>query len=224
MKYEEQLYYKQKQVFDSLTRIGKLQNPVILPILPSPVTKYYRNKLDYTFSNHRWLTDEDRNTEQGDTNTNALGFHVPQFYDKVVDILECFHMKDPSNAIRNEARKYAVDHNLTFYDVRTWQGFLRNLIIRNTEAGGLMVILVVRSREEQLLPMLEHLANSFPEISSFYYVINPKQNDTIYDLEFNLFKGEPYITEKMPPFLSGGKEIEFRIGPASFFQTNSYRR
>ena len=221
MKYEEQLYYKQKQVFDSLTRIGKLQNPVILPILPSPVTKYYRNKLDYTFSNHRWLTDEDRNTDQGDTNTNALGFHVPQFYDKVVDILECFHMKDPSNAIRNEARKYAVDHNLSFYDVRTWQGFLRNLIIRNTEAGGLMVILVVRSREEQLLPMIEHLAKSFPEISSFYYVINPKQNDTIYDLEFNLFKGEPYITEKMPPFLPGGKEIEFRIGPASFFQTNS---
>lgn len=221
MKYEEQLFYKQKQVFDSLTRIGKIESPHILPIIPSQKTKYYRNKLDFTFSNHRWLTDEDRLAEPGTTDTNALGFHVPQFFDKVVDIIECFHMQDPVNAIRLAARKYAVDHALTFYDVRTWQGFLRNLIIRNTEAGGLMVILVVRSREEQLLPMLEHLSVNFPAITSLYYVINPKQNDTIYDLEFNLFAGDPYITEKMPPFLAGEKEIEFRIGPASFFQTNS---
>jgi 23S rRNA (uracil1939-C5)-methyltransferase len=130
-------------------------------------------------------------------------------------------MKDPANAIRNEARKYAMDHCLTFYDVRTWQGFLRNLILRNTDAGGLMVILVVRSMEDQLVPMMEHLADKFPEITSFYYVINPKQNDTIYDLEFNLFKGDAYITERMPSFRPEGKEIEFRIGPASFFQTNS---
>ncbi|MEI7725176.1 MAG: 23S rRNA (uracil(1939)-C(5))-methyltransferase RlmD [Bacteroidota bacterium] len=223
MKYEEQLFYKQKQVLESLTRIGKLENPVILPILPSPKTRYYRNKLDFTFSNHRWLTDEDRNTEPGTTNTNALGFHIPQFFDKVVDIHECFHMKDPCNAIRTSARKYAMDHDLTFYDVRLWQGFLRNLIIRNTEAGGLMVILVVRSREEHLMPMLEHLSIQFPEITSLYYVINPKQNDTIYDLGFNLYKGEAFITEKMPPFMPGGKEIEFRIGPASFFQTNSFQ-
>ncbi len=223
MKYEEQLYYKQKQVYESLTRIGRLENPVISPILPSPKTRYYRNKLDYTFSNHRWLTDEDRNVEPGTANTNALGFHVPQFFDKVVDILECFHMKDPSNAIRTEARKYAMEHHLTFYDVRTWQGFLRNLIIRNTEAGGLMVILVVRSMEDHLVPMLEHLSGLFPEITSFFYVINPKQNDTIYDLEFHLFKGEPYITERMPAFKPGGKEVEFRIGPASFFQTNSFQ-
>jgi 23S rRNA (uracil1939-C5)-methyltransferase len=204
-----------------LTRIGKIENPVILPILPSASTRYYRNKLDFTFSNHRWLTDEDRNTENRAGNTNALGFHVPQFFDKVVDIHECFHMKDPANAIRNAARKYAMDHDLTFYDVRTWNGFLRNLILRNTEAGGLMAILVVKSREDHLIPMLEHLAGQFPEITSFYYVINPKQNDTIYDLEFNLFKGDPYITEKMPPFKPGGRELEFRIGPASFFQTNS---
>ncbi|MFZ4520392.1 MAG: 23S rRNA (uracil(1939)-C(5))-methyltransferase RlmD [Bacteroidales bacterium] len=223
MKYEEQLFYKQKQVLESLTRIGKLENPVILPILPSAKTRYYRNKLDYTFSNHRWLTDEDRNVEPGTANTNALGFHIPQFYDKVVDIVECFHMKDPSNAIRTAARKYAFDHDLSFYDVRTWQGFLRNLIIRNTEAGGLMVILVVRSREDYLLPMLESLAGEFPEITSLFYVINPKQNDTIYDLDFHLFKGDPFITERMPAFKEGGKEIEFRIGPASFFQTNSFQ-
>ncbi len=223
MKYEEQLYFKQKQVYDSLTRIGKLDNPAILPILPSPKTRYYRNKLDFTFSNHRWLQDEDRNPEDGILNTNALGFHIPQFFDKVVDIHECFHMKDPSNAIRTAARKYAMDHGLTFYDVRTWQGFLRNLIIRNTETGGLMVILVVRNKEEHLFPMMEKLTSQFPEISSFYYVINPKQNDTIYDLEFSLFRGDPFITEKMPPFVPGGKEIEFRIGPASFFQTNSFQ-
>jgi 23S rRNA (uracil1939-C5)-methyltransferase len=223
MKYEEQLYYKQKQVYESLTRIGKLENPVIFPILPSPETRYYRNKLDFTFSNHRWLTEEDRNLEPGTTNTNALGFHVPQFFDKVVDIQECFHMKDPSNAIRTAARKYAMDHDLVFYDVRTWQGFLRNLIIRNTEAGGLMVILVVRNKEDHLFPMLDHLASLFPEITSFYYVINPKQNDTIYDLDFHLFKGDSFITEKMPAFKPGGKEVEFRIGPASFFQTNSFQ-
>jgi 23S rRNA (uracil1939-C5)-methyltransferase len=221
MKYDEQLFYKQKQVFDSLTRIGKLEDPLILPILPSINTRYYRNKLDYTFSNHRWLTDEDRNSAGETLNTNALGFHVPQFFDKVVDIHECFHMKDPSNAIRNAARKYAEDHHLSFYDVRTWQGFLRNLILRNTETGDLMVILVVKSMESHLLPMLEHLAAEFPQITSLYYVINPKQNDTIYDLEFNLFKGEAFITEKMPPFRPGEREIVYRIGPASFFQTNS---
>lgn len=221
MKYEEQLFYKQKQVYDSLTRIGKQNNPVILPILPSPSVKYYRNKLDFTFSNHRWLTDEDREAGQRAANTNALGFHIPQFFDKVVDVLECFHMKDPANAIRNAARQYAMDHGLTFYDVRTWQGFLRNLIIRNTEAGGLMVILVVRHESDRLLPMLDFLKDRFPEITSFYYVINSKKNDTIHDLEFKLFHGDPFITEKMPPFRTGGKELEFRIGPASFFQTNS---
>jgi len=221
MTYPEQLFYKQKQVFDSLTRISKLDNPDILRIIPSPKTRYYRNKLDFTFSNHRWLTEQDLNAEHRTNDTNALGFHVPQYFDKVVDIDECFHMKDPSNAIRTAARKYAIDHGLTFYDVRTWQGFLCNLIIRNTEAGGLMVILVVRTVEEQLFPMLDHLANEFPEISSLYYVINPKKNDTIYDLGFSLYSGEPFIVEKMPPFRTGGKEIEFRIGPASFFQTNS---
>ena len=114
MIYEEQLYYKQKQVYDSFVRIGKLENPLILPILPSPKTRYYRNKLDYTFSNHRWLTGEDRNAEKGAVNTDALGFHIPQFFDKVVDIHECFHQKDPSNAIRTAAREYALAHQLSF--------------------------------------------------------------------------------------------------------------
>ncbi len=223
MKYEEQLFYKQKQVYDSFTRIGKLENPLILPILASPKTRYYRNKLDFTFSNHRWLTDEDRQVETESVNTDALGFHIPQFFDKVVDIRECFHQRDPSNAIRTAARAYAADHDLKFYDVRTWQGFLRNLIIRNTEAGGFMVILVFRNEDEAIFGMLDHLARHFPEITSLFYVINSKKNDTIYDLDFNLYKGDPYITEKMPPFRDGGMEIEHRIGPASFFQTNSFQ-
>jgi len=221
MNYEDQLFYKQKQVFDSLTRIGKVENPLVLPILPSAETRYYRNKLDFTFSNHRWLTESDKGDENIDRATNALGFHIPQFFDKVVDILECFHMKDPANAIRNAARQFAITENLTFYDVRTWQGFLRNLIIRNTHAGGLMIIMVVRNQDEAIFRMLDHLYSGFPQITSLYYVINPKKNDTIYDLEFNLYKGEAFITEKMPPFREGGKEIIFRIGPASFFQTNS---
>jgi len=223
MQYEEQLFYKQKQVFDSFTRIGKLEDPMILPILPSPKTRYYRNKLDFTFSNHRWLTHEDRDAAPGTISTDALGFHIPQFFDKVVDIQECFHQKDPSNAIRTAARKYAVDHQLSFYDVRTWQGFLRNLIIRNTESGGFMVIMVFHHDDKAIAPMLNHLAQQFPEITSLFYVINEKKNDTIYDLEFKLFKGEPYITEKMAPYREGGREIEFRIGPASFFQTNSFQ-
>jgi 23S rRNA (uracil1939-C5)-methyltransferase len=223
MKYEEQLFYKQKQVFDGFTRIGKLENPTILPILPSPKTRYYRNKLDYTFSNHRWLTHEDRLVETSEINTDALGFHIPQFFDKVVDIQECFHQKDPSNAIRMAARKFAFEHHLSFYDVRTWQGLLRNLIIRNTEAGGFMVIMVFQHEDPAIPLMLHHLAQQFPEITSLFYVINAKKNDTIYDLDFNLFSGDPYITEKMAPFREGGKEIEFRIGPASFFQTNSFQ-
>jgi len=221
MKYEDQLFYKQKQVVDSLTRIGKLTDPLVHPILPSASTQFYRNKLDFTFSVHRWLTDEDRVAGPGGADTRAVGFHVPQFFDKVVDIRECFHMKDPANDLRNEARRYAIEHGLDFYDVRTWEGFLRNLIIRNTETGEWMVILVVRHESDELFPMLDHLAEVFPAITSLYYVINPKKNDSLYDIDFHLYKGKPYITERMPPFVPGGKEIEFRIGPLSFFQTNS---
>jgi 23S rRNA (uracil1939-C5)-methyltransferase len=221
MKYEEQLFYKRKQVTDSITRIGRITSPDILPILPSPSTTYYRNKLEYTFSNHRWLTDEDMKVDSSLPHTNALGFHIPQFWDKVVDIRDCFHQTDPSNAIRNAARDYALEQGLTFYDARKWDGFLRNLIIRTTRAGELMLILVVKDPDEGLLvPMLDHLASRFPEITSFYYVINGKQNDTVSDLEFQLYKGEPFITETMAPFRDGGKATTFRIGPASFFQTN----
>lgn len=221
MRYEDQLFFKQKQVSDSLSRIGKLTAPLILPILPSTFVTYYRNKLDYTFSNHRWLTDEDMKAPGGVPHTNALGFHIPQFWDKVVDIQTCFHQPAPSNDIRNATRDHALKNGLSFYDARKHTGFLRNLIIRNTRSGEVMVILAASEMKEGLLfPLLDHLTEHFPEITSMYYVINGKQNDTLTDLEFILYKGEPYITEKMAPFREGQKEMLFRIGPVSFFQTN----
>lgn len=221
MRYEDQLFFKQKQVSDNLIRIGKLHDPVIRPILPSPAVTHYRNKLEFTFSNHRWLTGDDKPEAGRLPHTNALGFHVPQFWDKVVDIRECFHQPEPSNAIRNAVRDYALQHRLSFYDARTWTGYLRNLIIRNSRSGEVMVIVVVRDRDEKkLLPLLDHIHESFPAVTSLYNVINPKQNDAIGDLGFHLYKGSPYITETLKPFREGGQEIRYRIGPASFFQTN----
>lgn len=221
MKYEDQLFYKQKQVTDALQRIGKLTGPLVHPILASPATTRYRNRLDFTFSNHRWLTDGEVTRGERLPHTNALGFHYPQLWDKVVDIHECFHQPEPSDAIRNAARDYALEQDLSFYDARKGSGFLRNLIIRNTRNGQVMVILVVRERNEALLiPMLDHLAAAVPAITSLFFVINGKQNDMISDLDFYLYKGEPYITEQLAPFREGGQPISFRIGPASFFQTN----
>jgi 23S rRNA (uracil1939-C5)-methyltransferase len=220
MRYEAQLHFKQKQVTESLTRIGKLVTPDVKPILASQQTRYYRNKLDFTFSNHRWLTEEDMRRNEQSFDTNAVGFHVPQFFDKVVDIQECFHMRDPANSIRNCARDFAKSHDLRFYDVRIWEGFLRNLILRNTETGGWMVIMVFRHDDEMIGRMLEHLIHNFPEITSMWYVINDKKNDTLYDLPYHHYYGDRWITERMNAFQPGGRPVEFRIGPASFFQTN----
>ncbi len=223
MKQEEQLYYKQKQVKDAIQRIGKIENANIRPILPSLQTTYYRNKLEYSFSNHRWLTANDRtgNSKVDDMAMNALGFHIPLLFDKVLDINHCYLQPDPSNAIRLEAKKYALAHNLSFYDVRLWKGFLRNLLIRTTLTGNVMVIFVFRTNEKEKIElMLDHIAHRFPEITSLCYVINEKKNDVINDLPFHLYKGDLYITEKMMTF-NKEKEVEFHIGPASFFQTNT---
>jgi 23S rRNA (uracil1939-C5)-methyltransferase len=221
MRYEDQLYYKQKQVTDNFTRIAKIEDPHILPILPSEKTTYYRNKLEYTFSNHRWFTGNDLGIEPSQRNQNALGFHIPLLFDKILDIDHCYLQQDPSNAIRLEAKRYAVENHLSFYDARTWQGFLRNLIIRNSNSGGLMVIFVFRDdKQEVIQPLLDHFRRKFPEITSLYYVINPKKNDVISDLPAHLHSGEAFITEKMNAFNSL-KELKFRIGPVSFYQTNS---
>ncbi len=221
MAYEDQLYYKEKQVTENLVRIGKLTDPLILPILPSQETRFYRNKLDYTFSTHRWLTDRDMTDRDPLQGTNSLGFHVPGFFDKVVDIENCYHQPDPSNAIRNEARRFALACGHSFYDVRKWQGFLRNLIIRSTLSGRIMIILVVRHEEEGISLMLDHLQAQFPAISSSYFVINPKQNDSLQGLEFRHYGGDAYLTETMPAFGDPDRMLYFRIGPASFFQTNT---
>jgi 23S rRNA (uracil1939-C5)-methyltransferase len=221
MRYEDQLYYKQKQVTDNLIRIAKIENPKILPILPSENTIYYRNKLEYTFSNRRWLTGDDLNIESSQRDQNALGFHIPLLFDKILNIDHCYLQQDPSNAIRLEAKRYAVENHLSFYDARTWQGFLRNLIIRNSSSGDLMVIFIFRNDEQKVIQaLLDHFKRKFPEITSLFYVINPKKNDVISDLQAHLYHGEPYITEKMNAFNSA-KELKFRIGPVSFFQTNS---
>jgi 23S rRNA (uracil1939-C5)-methyltransferase len=223
MKYEEQLFYKQKQVKDAIQRIGKIENANIHPILPSPESIYYRNKLEYSFSNHRWLTTGDK-SEGGrvdDQGMNALGFHIPLLFDKILDINHCYLQADPSNDIRLEARKYALDHHFSFYDARTWKGFLRNLLIRTSIAGTVMVIFVFRSDEREVIELyLDHMLAKFPQITSMYFVINGKKNDVISDLPFIHYKGDPYITEKMITF-NKEKEVEFHIRPASFFQTNT---
>ncbi len=223
MKYEEQLYYKQKQVRDAIERIGKIENPNIYPILPSTESTYYRNKLEYSFSNHRWLVpgDKTEGSRVDDQGMNALGFHIPLLFDKVLDIKKCYLQPDPSNAIRLETRKYALQHNLSFYDVRIWKGFLRNLVIRTSTTGNVMAIFVFRTDErKEIEQLLDHMLAEFSQITSMYFVINAKKNDVITDLPFFHYRGDPYITEKMVSF-NKEKEVEFHIRPASFFQTNT---
>jgi len=224
MTYENQLYYKQKQVEDNLMRIGKIENPNISPIVPSPRIRNYRNKLEFTFSNHRWFTESKGDPDDSPKETNALGFHIPMMFDRVLDINLCHLQEDPSNSIRLFVRNYALTNGLSFYDIRRWEGFLRNLIIRNTTTGDLMVILVVREDDRPVInKLLDELANRFPAITSLYFVVNPKKNDVIYDLPTNLYRGSPFILEKMKSFLTGKSGLDFQIGPVSFFQTNSYQ-
>jgi 23S rRNA (uracil1939-C5)-methyltransferase len=216
MDYPTQLHYKQKQVEDSLRRIGKIGDPLVRPIIGSDLEKGYRNKLEFTFSSRRWFTDP-----AGDDSSPALGFHIPRRWDKVLDIDHCFLMNEPVNAIRLEARRYAIDKGMSFYDARENKGFLRNMILRSTTRGDLMLIMVYGSDEpDRILPMLYHLQAEFPQITSLFYVVNEKKNDTINDLEIRHYSGTKFITEVVPPFRENFRESKFRIGPVSFFQTN----
>ena len=223
LKYEEQLRYKQKQVTDNLTRIGKIELPEISPILGSEQTREYRNKLEFTFSNKRWLTQEEINSQltidNGQFNRNAVGFHIPGAFDKVLAIDECHLMDDICNRIRNGARDYAYEHNYTFFDLRTQEGMLRNMMIRRVDEGpGLMVVIqfkIVDSAEEvQMKQLLQYMADTWPEITSLMYVINNKCNDTIGDLPVHTFKGDDHIIEEM-------EGLKFKVGPKSFYQTNT---
>ena len=216
--YEDQIKYKQKQVTDNLTRIGKVELPEISPILGSEKTEFYRNKLEFTFSDKRWLTEEEVKAEVQYDQMNAVGFHIPGAFDKVLAIEKCWLQDDISNQIRNTIRDYAYEHGLAFYNIRNHEGLLRNLMIRTSSTGELMVLLQVRVSQDKDLDetkkLSAHVADKFPQITSLLYVVNNKCNDTINDLDVEVFKGNDHIFEEM-------EGLRFKVGPKSFYQTNS---
>lgn len=213
--YEKQLFYKEKQAKDQLERIGHVSVEEFLPILGSECKEYYRNKLEFTFSNKRWITTDEVKTNAEITDSNALGFHVPRLFDKVVDIEHCHLQGDPSNQIRNFIREFALAHNYTFFDIRNHAGLLRNLIIRTSTNGECMVIVAFyEKQDEQINALLTALHEQFPQISSLLYIINQKANDTIGDQEVLTFYGKDFIIEEM-------ENLQFKVGPKSFYQTNS---
>ena len=229
--YEEQLKAKQKQVYDQLRRIGKVELPEFRPIAGSVKTKEYRNKLEFGCSNKRWMTKEeiatlppqekqsDENGEtKNDTSRNAIGFHITGAFDKILPIEKCHLMDDMHNRIRNEIRDYATNSGMTFFDLRAQKGLLRDIIIRNSNTGEWMVIVQFHydeeGDEERAKALLQHIADKFPQISSLMYLNNQKCNDTIGDQEIITFRGNDYIYETM-------EDLKFKVGPKSFYQTNT---
>ncbi|MES2810523.1 MAG: 23S rRNA (uracil(1939)-C(5))-methyltransferase RlmD [Bacteroidota bacterium] len=214
MTYDAQLQFKQKSVADALSRLGKVDVSGIMPIVPSPADRYYRNKLEFTFSNKRWLYDGESRDDES-LNMNALGFHIPGRFDKILDVDHCYLQADPSNDIRNSIDDFAKEHGYTYYDIRNHTGNLRNLIIRTSSTGELMVIVVFAyADEDEVSKLMSFVEQQFPQITSLLYILNEKKNDTIFDQDVNTWKGPQYIHEEM-------LGIKFRIGPKSFYQTNS---
>ena len=219
LKYVEQLRWKQQQVVDNLTRIGKIELPEITPILGSEKTYEYRNKLEFGFSNRRWMTeDEIRDGEHIITQHNALGFHITGAFDKILDIEKCHLMDNITNDIRNFIREYGISHNLTFYDLRQNTGLMRSMMVRNSNTGELMVLIQFRienkDEQQEAIELLQQVADKFPEITSLLYVDNHKCNDTFGDQEVICFKGTDHIFEEMDG-------LRFKVGPKSFYQTNT---
>lgn len=213
MEYDAQLLFKQQYVENALKRLGKVDVSPMEPILASAETQYYRNKLEFTFSNKRWLTSVDEEVKPDDL--NALGFHVPGRFDKILDIDHCFLQQDPSNAIRNAVRTFALAEGISFYDLRAHEGALRNLIIRTSSTGEVMVIVVFAYPEEgQIDTLMRYLEEQFPTLTSLLYIINQKRNDTIFDQDIHTFSGRDFIYEEM-------EGLKFKVGPKSFYQTNS---
>lgn len=218
--YETQLHYKQQQVMDNLEHIGGLELPKINPIIASEKTQYYRNRLDFSASAMRWLTREELDTGVpfGDP---ALGFHVPKSFDKVFDVQHCYLQPEPSNSIRLAFREIAIQNAIPFFDLRKQTGYLRTLTLRTANTGEVMVIVqVALDNSEWLSVLMEEISQRFPQITSLLYVINTKKNDTFQDQEIITWKGKPYIAEAMPK-PDGTGTLEFRVGPKSFYQTNS---
>ncbi len=214
LKYEEQITAKRQQVIDNFRRIGKFEFPDANPIIASSETTFYRNKLEYTFSNRKWLSNEE--IKSGDEiDRNGVGFHLPGHFDKVLDIETCYLQKEPTNAIRNEIRHYAKANNLSFYDLKANKGLLRNLIIRTTSTDMVMAIVQFgEQNDDGIANIMSHIRNTFPQIDSLYYIINLKHNETFLDQEPVLFAGSAFIEENI-------HNLRFKIGPKSFFQTNT---
>ena len=215
MNYSQQLFYKQNEVKNHLQRIGKIELPEFETILGSEKQFFYRNKMEFGFSNARWLTENEINSDNELQNRNALGFHIPKMWDKILNITKCHLQADPSNAIRNEIRQFANDNNLTFFNPRNHEGFLRTLMIRTASTGEIMVLIqFFEEQKENRELLLDFLSEKFPTITSLQYVINGKPNDTIYDQNVVLYKGRNYILEEM-------EGLKFSINAKSFYQTNS---
>ncbi|KAA2215370.1 23S rRNA (uracil(1939)-C(5))-methyltransferase RlmD [Maribacter flavus] len=215
MGYDHQLYYKQKEVENNLKRIGHLDLPEIQSILGSKDIYFYRNKMEFSFSDSRWLTMDEIQSNKDIDNKNALGFHIPGMWDKILDIKKCHLQRDPSNAIRLETKKFAQENDLTFFNPRNQHGLLRTLMIRTASTGELMVLIQFFEEDKpQIELLLNHLKETFPDITSLLYVVNTKQNDTIYDQEVICFAGRDHIFEEM-------EGLSFKITAKSFYQTNS---
>jgi 23S rRNA (uracil1939-C5)-methyltransferase len=215
MKYSQQLYYKQNEVLNHLQRIGKVELPEFEPILGSEKQFFYRNKMEFSFSNSRWLTEAEIGSTEDLGNRNALGFHIPKMWDKILDINKCHLQEDPSNAIRNEVRDFANANGLTFFNPRAHEGLLRTLMLRTSSTGEIMVLIQFFENDKANRELiLDHLHEKFPQITSLQYVVNNKANDTLYDTDIKLYKGRDYILEEM-------EGLKFSINAKSFYQTNS---
>ena len=215
LSYEAQLQFKQKQVTETFKRLAKVEVGEMLPIVGCKQTYFYRNKLDFAFSNKKWLTIQQIESEEKFDNRNGLGFHISGAFDKVLDIEKCHLQEDISNKIRNEARSFSLKHGYEFFDIKEQTGFMRSLIIRTSTTSEVMVIFsFFTNEEEKINALLNHIKDSFPQITSLVYVINPKGNDTIFDLQVYCFSGKPFMYEEM-------EGLKFKVGPKSFYQTNS---
>jgi 23S rRNA (uracil1939-C5)-methyltransferase len=215
MGYEHQLFFKQEEVENNLRRLGKIELPEVDPILGSKEIYFYRNKMEFSFSDSRWLTLDEIQSNQEFDDKNALGFHIPGMWDKILDIKKCHLQADPSNAIRNHVKEFATKNDIPFFNTREQRGMLRTLMIRTSSTGEIMVLVQFFTDDvEKRTLLLNSLAEKFPEITSLQYVINPKGNDTIYDQDVICYKGEDHIFEEM-------EGLKFKINAKSFYQTNS---
>lgn len=224
LQYQEQLRQKQAQVRDNLERIGKVALPSDFPVLGAEANRYYRNKLEFTFAVKRWLSNEEvvSGEAMSEADRQGLGFHLAGKFDKVLDLQHCWLQAEPSNEIRLFVKKTAQGLGLTFYDVRARQGFMRNLMIRNTPSGEYMLVFVIGAEPVPAFELLmRRVAEAFPCVKSLMYAVNTKSNDSMADLDMRLFCGEPFITMTMPAYLQGDPVLKFRVGPKSFYQTNS---